>query len=156
MAKKLFGLTAEDLKYQKQINARVQAGYKSEKPQRRRGRRPTPGGGATNAGWGKVVAHRDSTGITAADPTTSPPTVGWGYINPCSCPSLPDDIDAEPDHDPLPGDLQYATDEETFLVVYNIAPSEVLHGEVVDRYVQWKTLGPSGHRFIDFESCVEV
>lgn len=49
MAKKLFGLTAEDLKYQKQINARVQAGYKSEKPQRRRARRPANGRGGTSS-----------------------------------------------------------------------------------------------------------
>lgn len=109
-------------------------------------------GGSASAGWGKVVAHGDSTGITAADWVSDPKTVGWGYINPCSCPNLPDDIDAEPD----PEDLTISVDAETFQVVYNMVPEEILPGETTDIFIQWKTLQPGKHRFVDVQSCVEV
>jgi hypothetical protein len=108
------------------------------------------GGGAT-AGWGKVVAHGDQDRIMAFDQLADPPTLGWGYINPCSAPNLPTD----PDEPPEPGDLETSTDTETFLPVYNNAPEEIEPGGDVDIYVFWVAV-PSGHRHIVCQFCVEA
>jgi hypothetical protein len=115
------------------------------------------GGGSASAGWGKVIAYGESTGITAADlvgvPEVSPPMVGWGYINPANLSDPTDGIDDEPDS---PDNLLFEVDDTKQYVVYNMTLGEILVTEGVDVYVQWKTLEPEGKRWVDVESCVTV
>lgn len=114
-------------------------------------------GGSASAGWGKVVAHGDSTGITAADlvgvPEVSPPMIGWGYINPANISDPTSGIDDEPDS---PDNLLFEVDDTKLYIVYNMTLGEIPVTEGVDVYVQWKTLEPEGKRWVDVESCVTV